>query len=191
MACVAAAAPLEWAPERLADREWRCTCRRRSVVDVAFASGAGVIPDASSRAKAIQRLRLGDIAFRFLTQTAAIGVLIILGGVMFSLIEGSLPALQAFGFGFLLAAALESGHREVRRAGADLRHDRHLAHRDADRGADRPADRDVPHRAVPACGCGARSASPSSCWPASRASSTASGACSCSRRSCRTRCSRS
>jgi phosphate transport system permease protein len=72
------------------------------VVDVAFPSGAGVIPDASSRAKAIQRLRLGDIAFRFLTKTAAISVLIILGGVMFSLIEGSLPALQAFGIDFLL-----------------------------------------------------------------------------------------
>jgi len=72
------------------------------VVDVAFPSGAGVIPDASSRAKAIQRLRLGDIAFRFLTKTAAIGVLIILGGVLFSLIEGSLPALQAFGIDFLL-----------------------------------------------------------------------------------------
>ena len=75
---------------------------RPSVVDVAFPSGAAVVPDASSRAKAIQRLRLGDIAFRFLTKTAAIGVLIILGGVLFSLIEGSLPALQAFGIDFLL-----------------------------------------------------------------------------------------
>jgi len=73
---------------------------RPSVVDVAFPSGAGVIPDASSRAKAIQRLRLGDIAFRWLTKGAAIGVLIILGGVLFSLIEGSLPALQAFGIDF-------------------------------------------------------------------------------------------
>src|SRR6476659_8393379 len=76
---------------------------RPSVVDVAFPSGAGVIPDASSRAKAIERLRLGDIAFRFLTYAAAIGVLIILGGVLFSLIEGSLPALQAFGLGFLFS----------------------------------------------------------------------------------------
>ena len=78
---------------------------RPSVVDVAFPSGAGVIPDASSRAKAIQRLRLGDIAFRFLTKTAAIGVLIILGGVLFSLIEGSLPALQAFGIDFFWSSA--------------------------------------------------------------------------------------
>ena len=46
--------------------------------------------------------------------------------------------------------ALESGHREVRRAGADLRHDRHVAHRDGDRRSDRADDRDVPDRAVPA-----------------------------------------
>ena len=50
----------------------------------------------------IARLRLGDIAFRLLTKSAAIGVLIILGGVMFSLIDGSLPALRTFGLDFLL-----------------------------------------------------------------------------------------
>jgi phosphate transport system permease protein len=56
----------------------------------------------SSRAKVIERLRLGDKVFRLLTKTAAIGVLIILGGVMFSLIDGSLPALRTFGLDFLL-----------------------------------------------------------------------------------------
>ena len=56
----------------------------------------------SSRAKVIARLRLGDTAFRLLTKSAAVGVLIILGGVMFSLIDGSLPALRAFGLDFLL-----------------------------------------------------------------------------------------
>ena len=75
---------------------------RPSVVDVALPNGAAVMSNASSRAKAIERLRLGDIAFRWLTKGAAIGVLIILGGVLFSLIEGSLPALQAFGIDFLL-----------------------------------------------------------------------------------------
>ncbi|MGZ3348336.1 MAG: phosphate ABC transporter permease subunit PstC [Xanthobacteraceae bacterium] len=56
----------------------------------------------SSRAKVIERLRLGDKVFRLLTKTAAIGVLIILGGVMFSLIDGSLPALRTFGLDFLV-----------------------------------------------------------------------------------------
>jgi phosphate transport system permease protein len=73
------------------------------VVDVALhGNEAALASGAVSRAKVIERLRLGDIAFRLLTKSAAIGVLIILGGVMFSLIEGSLPALQAFGIDFLL-----------------------------------------------------------------------------------------
>ena len=46
--------------------------------------------------------------------------------------------------------AVESGHREVRRAAGDLRHCRHVAHRHADRGAGRPDDRFLSHRAVPA-----------------------------------------
>jgi phosphate transport system permease protein len=63
---------------------------------------AAVGPEVSSRAKVIARLRLGDTAFRLLTKSAAVGVLIILGGVMFSLIDGSLPALRTFGLDFLL-----------------------------------------------------------------------------------------
>ena len=40
------------------------------------------------------RLRLSDIIFRILTRAAAIAVLVLLGGVIVSLIVGSLPALQ-------------------------------------------------------------------------------------------------
>jgi phosphate transport system permease protein len=72
------------------------------VVDVALRGEAAVEPEVSSRAKVIARLRLGDTAFRLLTKSAAVGVLIILGGVMFSLIDGSLPALRTFGLDFLL-----------------------------------------------------------------------------------------
>jgi phosphate transport system permease protein len=54
-----------------------------------------------ARAKALDRLRLGDVIFRYLTRAAAVGVLLLLGGVIVSLIDGSLPALRAFGFGFL------------------------------------------------------------------------------------------
>jgi phosphate transport system permease protein len=57
---------------------------------------------ASSRAKALDRLRLGDTVFRTLTLTASIAVLLILGGVMLSLLIGSVPALSTFGFGFLI-----------------------------------------------------------------------------------------
>jgi len=78
--------------------------RRRSVVDVALQE-AGIIPvrDAMARAKVLDRLRLGDTAFRQLTRAAAVGVLLLLSGVIISLITGSLPALRTFGFGFLVS----------------------------------------------------------------------------------------
>jgi phosphate transport system permease protein len=75
---------------------------RPPVVDVVLRGEAAVESEVSSRAKVIARLRLGDTAFRLLTKSAAVGVLIILGGVMFSLIDGSLPALRTFGLDFLL-----------------------------------------------------------------------------------------
>src|SRR6266851_2091994 len=65
---------------------------RRSVVDVALRGQGAFVADVPSRAKVIARLRLGDTAFRWLTQLAAVGVLVILGGVMLSLVAGSLPA---------------------------------------------------------------------------------------------------
>ena len=73
-----------------------------SVVDVALQSGVVEGYDVAARAKALNRLRGMDIVFRVLTRGAALGVLIILGGVIVSLITGALPALQAFGFNFLI-----------------------------------------------------------------------------------------
>ncbi|MGE0751485.1 MAG: phosphate ABC transporter permease subunit PstC [Variibacter sp.] len=54
------------------------------------------------RAKVLQRLRTSDATFRLLTRSAAIAVLVILSGIILSLIHGSWPALQAFGFSFLV-----------------------------------------------------------------------------------------
>jgi phosphate transport system permease protein len=50
----------------------------------------------------LDRLRLQDAIFHQVTRAAAAGVLLLLGGVIISLILGSLPALRAFGFGFLI-----------------------------------------------------------------------------------------
>jgi phosphate transport system permease protein len=75
--------------------------RRRSVVDVAFQGGAISVAEKVDRHKVLQRLRLGDTAFRHLTRAAALAVLIILGGIIISLIHGSWPALRTFGIGFL------------------------------------------------------------------------------------------
>jgi phosphate transport system permease protein len=47
-------------------------------------------------------MRLADKAFQHLTHATALGVLGLLGCIIVSLIIGSLPALRAFGFDFLL-----------------------------------------------------------------------------------------
>jgi phosphate transport system permease protein len=75
---------------------------RRPVVDVALPRGAVRMREASSRAKVLARLRLGDLAFQHVTRAAAIAVLILLGGVIVSLVAGAMPALRAFGFDFLI-----------------------------------------------------------------------------------------
>jgi phosphate transport system permease protein len=76
---------------------------RRSVVDVALNGGAGVtIGAVQSRARMLDRLRWRDALFHQLTRAAAVGVLILLGAVIFSLILGSIPAFRAFGFNFLV-----------------------------------------------------------------------------------------
>src|ERR1700727_361559 len=75
--------------------------RRRSVVDVTMEEGAMVSLEAGTRARLLERLPPGDLAFRHLTRAAAVGVLLLLTGVIISLVAGSLPALRTFGFEFL------------------------------------------------------------------------------------------
>jgi phosphate transport system permease protein len=57
----------------------------------------------SARAARIRSFALSDAFFHRLTQAAALAVLLILGGVIVSLIDGSLPAFQKFGFGFFVS----------------------------------------------------------------------------------------
>ncbi len=57
---------------------------------------------ASARAARIRSFALSDALFHRLTQAAALAVLLILGGVIVSLIDGSLPAFRKFGFGFFV-----------------------------------------------------------------------------------------
>src|SRR5262244_1878680 len=74
---------------------------RAPVVDVALQDTGIAVADQVDRAKVLQRLRLGDAAYRHLTRAAAVTVLVILGGIILSLIRGSLPALRTFGISFL------------------------------------------------------------------------------------------
>src|SRR5436305_1623062 len=76
--------------------------RRRSVVDVALHGGGALTSESPSRAEVLDRLRVGDAAFRNVTRLAALAVLVILGGVIVALIAGAMPALQTFGLNFLI-----------------------------------------------------------------------------------------
>jgi phosphate transport system permease protein len=55
----------------------------------------------AARAAVLRKFRLTDAVFRNVTRASAVLVLVMLGGVIVSLIEGSLPAIRAFGLGFL------------------------------------------------------------------------------------------
>jgi phosphate transport system permease protein len=60
---------------------------------------------AKDRIRVLARLALFDHFFHNLTRFAAIAVLLLLSGVIFSLFYGSLPAIRAFGFDFLFSQA--------------------------------------------------------------------------------------
>jgi phosphate transport system permease protein len=75
------------------------------VVDVTFHGDVASLAEKVDRAKVLGRLRLSDIVFHNITRAAAIAVLVILGGIIVSLIWGSLPALRAFGIPFLYSDA--------------------------------------------------------------------------------------
>ena len=57
------------------------------------------------RTRVLARIALVDRVFHQVTRAAAVVVLIILGGVIVSLVHGSWPAMQAYGFGFLTSQA--------------------------------------------------------------------------------------
>jgi phosphate transport system permease protein len=71
------------------------------VNDVAAELGMEAVISSTDRSRALRRFAFTDALFRGLTRTAAITVLVLLGGIMVSLIEGATPALKKFGFGFV------------------------------------------------------------------------------------------
>jgi len=70
------------------------------VTDLALRSAGMSVAEAPDRARVLAKLRQGDNIFRLVTRGAALAVLVILGGVIVSLIVGSIPALKAFGLEF-------------------------------------------------------------------------------------------
>jgi phosphate transport system permease protein len=59
----------------------------------------------AERRKMLAKLRTGDVLFHGATRAAAIGVLIVLGAIIFSLISGAWPSIREFGFGFLTSTS--------------------------------------------------------------------------------------
>lgn len=75
------------------------------MVDATLMSDSRISKQNVDRAQALQRYKTSDRTFEFLTRAAAIGVLILLGGVIIALIEGSWLALSTFGFEFLYSTS--------------------------------------------------------------------------------------
>jgi phosphate transport system permease protein len=72
------------------------------VVDMALQQSSILSSEGATRAKALDRMRLGDLLFRHVTRVAAISVLLLLSGVIVSLFIGSIPAFKKFGLTFLV-----------------------------------------------------------------------------------------
>ena len=69
--------------------------------DIALQGSSTLVTEVPSRASVLKRLRAADSLFHLLTRSSAIAVLLLLGGVIASLIIGSLPALRTFGLEFI------------------------------------------------------------------------------------------
>jgi phosphate transport system permease protein len=72
------------------------------MAEVALNSSTHIGLFEQSRRKALTRFIFGDALFRTATLVSAVAVLVLLGGVIVSLVIGSLPALKAFGLDFLV-----------------------------------------------------------------------------------------
>lgn len=76
---------------------------RHKVADLALQTDAVGARPVTDRSRVLAKLRFSDIAFRSMTQAAAVLVLLLLSGVIISLVIGSWPALSKFGLGFLVS----------------------------------------------------------------------------------------
>ena len=148
-------------------------------------AGFAKMPD--PRQKDVQ---LQDRLFRTLTRFFAFLVLAILVGIIVSLVYGSLPAIQKFGFGFLVDSEWNPVTEQF---GALVPIFGTLATSFIALLIAVPVSFGIAlflTELSPALAAAARSAPPSSCWPRSRPSSMACGACSFSRRCSQTMCNR-
>ena len=69
--------------------------------DIALQGSSTLVTEVPSRASVLKRLRAADAVFHLLTRGCSIAVLLLLGGVIASLIVGSVPAFRTFGLEFI------------------------------------------------------------------------------------------
>jgi len=71
------------------------------MAEVAVNSAAGTYARQQDRSRALRWFNLTDTTFRLASLSAAVFVLLLLGGIIISLIIGAMPAFQKFGLNFL------------------------------------------------------------------------------------------
>ena len=67
----------------------------RDVTDMTLRSTSVTAAEAASRSAVLRRLRLTDLVFHNLTRFAALGVLVLLSGVIVALVVGAAPMTRA------------------------------------------------------------------------------------------------
>ena len=124
--------------------------RRRPVVDVALQEGAMISVEAETRARVLDRLRVGDIAFRYTDPCRRSRRALALERRHRFAHPGSLFGSQRFRPRVSDHRCLESGHREsLARLAPIYGTIDYLPHRHADRGPGRADDRVLSHRTLP------------------------------------------
>ena len=71
------------------------------MVDVPWQQASVGAQNPAERAAVLNKLRIGDNIFRYVTRASAMFVLLMLGGVILSLVLGAIPAFREYGLGFI------------------------------------------------------------------------------------------
>ena len=75
------------------------------MTDISLQENPQTLADLSARIETARRAGAGDVRFRLTAQLAAVLVLAVFAGVIGSLVIGAMPAIKAFGFGFIFDQA--------------------------------------------------------------------------------------
>ena len=109
-----------------------------------------VATDAARRPFPGRRARLGDLLLQGAAGIAALGAFVLVGLILWKVIQGARLALSTFGLGFVWHLKWDQVHHDIRGGQPPLRDRGDLGRRAANRHADRDRHRALPQRAGPA-----------------------------------------